>query len=220
MVSENNPKMRDRLKWIDTNNSTLVDWLEGYLKKGRWPDPTDSKNGAFHRLKHGRIFIDSFINDALTWPENADTREQCRQIHAAWKAKEKRVKNENKMFSGTYTLTKSAKAELMALCKQQGMSGSNILNHLLLRSKSIHSLENKLKTLIKANERKKIDTTFLSSFFQDDLMVNTQVNLAVQALKTEKNQLQQKVMALETQLTSLKAELEKAESQVTETNDH
>lgn len=204
-----NSKMKKRLEWIDENNDLMVQWLVRYIQQHE----SGAKFNYGHETQTG--YIKRFLKDASSWEENAQTREQCRNMKSAWKSWKKRVDNRyNKTIAeGNYTISIAARKELERLAKQQNCSFSQVIDALLINAKDIEHLQRALnKSLKEVNYGYRVNTQFLSTFFADEKAYQ-QTEIMTQNLKQEiENNKKQHRKELE----KLKEKLKDAQKEIVE----
>ncbi|HBH7893875.1 hypothetical protein P3531_21510 [Vibrio parahaemolyticus] len=176
-----NSKMKKRLEWIDKNDALMAQWLVGYISQHEWIFPLNSGNET------PSDYIDRFLKNAHSWEENAQTREQCRNMKSAWKSWKKREDNRKNatIAEGSYTISITARKELERLAKRHNCSFSKVIESLLLNAKEIEHLQKAIKKpLEKANHGYRVNTDFLATFFTDD-KAHQQAEIITQSLRQE-----------------------------------
>ncbi|WP_146159024.1 hypothetical protein [Vibrio mediterranei] len=200
-----NSKMKKRLEWIDKNDALMIQWLVGYISQHEWIFPFKSGNET------PSDYIDRFLKNAHSWEENAQTREQCRNMKSAWKSWKKREDNRKNatIAEGSYTISIAARKELERLAKQQNCSFSQVIDTLLVKAKDIEHLQKAIKKpLEEANYGYRVNTQFLSTFFRDDAahqqaVVMTQ--MLQQEINNNKKQSREELRELRKQLKNMQA---------------
>lgn len=143
--------------------------------------PSSSYNSA-------NEFVQAFLECAYCWPENASTREICRNLKAAWKSWDKRDKNKDKksFIEGSYTISVNARKELERLATSNTKKSlSSVIDTLLLDAVSIKALQKQLsKRVNETNYKIRLNSDFFSTFFSDD-KVNDQAIIITQMLKQD-----------------------------------
>lgn len=149
--------MEKRLEWIEIDNHEQANWLRQYL---------ESKNDTqcdllYFKKTHSSLsiisdseYVTRFLHTAKNSQSNAINEKFCRNIKAAWTAKEKR-KTQKGLVEGSYLISKAARNQLEKLANENQCSFSEIINKLLLNSKEISHLELKLKAMIKKHSNYK-----------------------------------------------------------------
>ncbi|WP_147378793.1 hypothetical protein [Motilimonas pumila] len=162
-----NPKMEKRLSWITPQEPRQAEWLRGYISQKGWYSNTPFSGWASN-------YVTSFLTEAITWDENADTRERCRNLKAAWQSWDKRDKNKRtqKFSEGSYTISSAARNQLEMLAKDGNSSFSGIIEELLLNAQEIKHLQKQLARVLKEKDYgRSVNCNFLSTFFADDMLM-------------------------------------------------
>ncbi|EGR2323858.1 hypothetical protein D0267_14275 [Vibrio alginolyticus] len=166
-VQSANSKMEKRLSWITPQDPRQAEWLRGYISQKGWYSHISSHVWA-------RDYVNSFLAEAMTWSENADTREQCRNLKAAWQSWDKRDKNKRtqKFSEGSYTISSAARNQLERLAKDGNSSFSGVIEELLLNAQEIKHLQKQLTRVLKEKDyNRSVNCNFLSTFFADDMLM-------------------------------------------------
>jgi hypothetical protein len=176
-----NKKMVKRLDWITSEDEKQseqerkLNWLCHHLTNNKLNNEISfiNEKTASNNFDTSLIyFIELFLNEANYWSESADTREDCRNLKAAWKAWDKRDKNKNKQsfVEGSYTISVKARKELESLANgKPRKSFSSVIETLLLDATSIKLLQQQLKKNTKNTSHGiRLTYDFLSSFFSDE----------------------------------------------------
>ena len=210
MKSEINKKMEKRLAWIDLEDTRQVTQLSEYLSKtySKWSIPSDRRPSFFE--VNPKKYMTQFVEDVKYCTENASTRENCRNLKAAWLAWDKRDKNKKnpKICEGSYTISVKARAELEKLAKKETNNNfSSVIEYLLINAKEIDQLQKQLKKALKDRTyNRRLDLNFFSTLFSSD-HVKDQANLITQEQNTTINNLKKQFSNL--QKTANKTEKEK-----------
>ncbi|HCH6462463.1 hypothetical protein [Vibrio alginolyticus] len=162
-----NSKMEKRLSWIAPQDQRQADWLKAYIAQKGWCSHIPSNQWSSH-------YVASFLTEAKTWSENADTREQCRNLKAAWQSWDKRDKNKRtqKFYEGSYTISSAARNQLERLAKDGNCSFSGVIEELLLDAQEIKHLQKELARVLKEKDYgRSVNCNFLSTFFADDMLM-------------------------------------------------
>ncbi|EPA0532317.1 hypothetical protein ACQZND_003783 [Vibrio alginolyticus] len=162
-----NSKMEKRLSWITPQDPRQAEWLRGYISQKGWYSHISSHVWA-------RDYVNSFLAEAMTWSENADTREQCRNLKAAWQSWDKRDKNKRtqKFSEGSYTISSAARNQLERLAKDGNSSFSGVIEELLLNAQEIKHFQKQLTRVLKEKDyNRSVNCNFLSTFFADDMLM-------------------------------------------------
>ncbi len=208
-----NPKMEKRLSWITPQEPRQAEWLRGYISQKGWYSNTPFSGWA-------SSYVTSFLTEAMTWDENADTRERCRNLKAAWQSWDKRDKNKqsHKFSEGSYTISSAARNQLERLAKDGNSSFSGVIEELLLNAQEIKHLQKQLARVLKEKDYgRRVDCDFLSTFFADDALAS-KANLVTQQIekknKYERQADKDKLVKARASIKVKAAELCKAESQL------
>ncbi|EJY4612592.1 hypothetical protein OGF91_003741 [Vibrio vulnificus] len=206
---KSNPKMKKRLEWINVNDELLGQWLVGYIQLHKWAYPFKEGEETEHE------YVKRFLEKALCWAETAQTREECRNMKSAWNGWKKRYENRmsKTVAEGSYTISMIARKELERIASLQGCSFSKVLDTLLRNAKEMDLLQKKLDRYLKEkNSGQRMDTAFLTSFFDSDVP-HRQAQIMTQELrnnmKADKKQYQE-------ELRALKKELEQSQAKIAE----
>ncbi|NOI25372.1 hypothetical protein [Vibrio mediterranei] len=158
--------------------------------------------------------------EAMTWSESADTREQCRNLKAAWQSWDKRDKNKRtqKFSEGSYTISSDARNQLERLAKDGNYSFSGVIEELLLNAQEIKHLQKQLARVLKEKDYgRRVDCEFLSTFFADDALIS-KANLVTQQLEKKNRYDRQadaeKLVKAKASIKEKATELCKAENQL------
>lgn len=190
MENEINRKMEKRLKWLSPNEDRQSTWLAKHIIKNplSWDNQFSTMRTPSSSYNSANEFVRDFLECAYCWPENASTREICRNMKAAWLSWDKRNENQkNPTFhESSYSISIKARCELERLAKgRTKKSLSSVIDTLLLDAVSINTLQKQLNKVIKgANCGVRLNYDFFSTFFSDD-KVNEQAAIINQKLNQD-----------------------------------
>lgn len=175
-----NLKVEKRLLWLTRNlDERKVLWLINYVEKNtlnwdvnNFDIPPPIRNPGIEPTSD---FCEKYIQYVLHSKESPRTRENCRNLKAAWIAWDKRDKNRisPSFIEGNYKISVQARAQLENLATIETENGlsrrgsfSSVIENLLLNSKEIEHLQKELrKYLTKTNYGFRVEANFLSTFF-------------------------------------------------------
>ncbi|MDW2202514.1 hypothetical protein R7007_12670 [Vibrio sp. 1636] len=159
--------MKKRLSWINPTDQKQAEWLAKYIAKKQ--GNTKSINGSYRPPQQS---VEEFLLIATSWPEDSSSREQCRNLKAAWNSWKKRKQTKNKVVEGTYTISITARKELERLAKREKCSLSHVVETTLLNAKNIERQTKELQRIIE-NERLEtaIDTNYIRMLFNKDVFI-------------------------------------------------
>ncbi|HCG5954809.1 TPA: hypothetical protein NJ081_003268 [Vibrio parahaemolyticus] len=160
-----NNKMEKRLSWIKPTDLRQAKWIANYVIKKMW----------VARLYEGETpqqVVERFISMATNSEENPATREQCRNLKAAWTIWDKRNQPKNKVIEGTYTISLTARKELERLAKREKCSLSHVIETTLLNAKNIERQTKELQRIVEnARPGTVIDTNYIRMLFNKDVFI-------------------------------------------------